>query len=84
MMKLVAIALPAFLLASAAAAEVNTSPAGTDDNAAAAGRSAPVQAEDDEDEDRRVCRRVETNTGSRVPHRLVCLTASEWRARERN
>ena len=31
--------------------------------------------------DRRICRRVETASESRVPGRRLCLTAAQWRAR---
>ena len=30
------------------------------------------------EEERRICRRVETNTGSRVPFRTLCLTERQW------
>ena len=32
-----------------------------------------------QDPERQICRRIETNTGSRVPHRRVCMTEREWR-----
>lgn len=58
------------------------------DNVNGAGSSDPAKAastaeEPEEDLDRRVCRRIETNTGSRVPHRLVCMTVRQWRAHDR-
>jgi hypothetical protein len=34
-------------------------------------------------EEPRICRRVETNTGSRVPFRRMCLTEREWEAYRR-
>ena len=31
-----------------------------------------------QNDERQICRRIETNTGSRVPHRRVCMTEREW------
>lgn len=36
-----------------------------------------------EDGERRICRRVETDTSSRMTTRRVCLTAREWRQQQR-
>ena len=36
-----------------------------------------------EDGERQICRRVETNTGSRVPWRRLCMTERQWRAYNR-
>lgn len=36
-----------------------------------------------DDGERRVCRRVETDTSSRMTTRRVCLTAREWRQQQR-
>lgn len=33
-----------------------------------------------DDNERQICRRIETNTGSRVPWRRVCMTERQWRA----
>jgi hypothetical protein len=42
------------------------------------------QASDEtNDGERRICRRVETNTGSRVPFRRMCLTERQWEAYRR-
>ena len=39
---------------------------------------------ENENGERRICRRVETDTSSRMTTRRVCLTAREWRQRQRN
>ena len=83
-MRFAAVALPALLFASAAGAQTDAS-----SNGAANGsnsqtqRSAEGAGDDATDPDRRICRRVETNTGSRVPHRLVCMTRAQWQAQRR-
>jgi hypothetical protein len=79
-MKFLAVALPALFLASAATgAELDAS-----SSAAGAQSGTPVEqsttAETEAAEDRQICRRIETNTGSRVPHRRVCMTEREWQA----
>ena len=79
-MKLLAVALPALFLATAATgAELDAS-----SSAAGAQSGTPVEqsatAEAEQAEDRQICRRIETNTGSRVPHRRVCMTEREWQA----
>jgi len=33
-----------------------------------------------DDNERQICRRIDTNTGSRVPWRRVCMTERQWRA----
>ena len=79
-MKFLAVALPALLLASAAAGaelDASSSAAGTE-AVTPVEQSASAQAE--AAEDRQICRRIETNTGSRVPHRRVCMTEREWLA----
>lgn len=35
------------------------------------------------DDERQICRRVETNTGSRVPWRRICMTERQWQAYNR-
>ena len=36
-----------------------------------------------DDAERQICRRVDTNTGSRVPWRRLCMTEREWRVYNR-
>jgi len=45
----------------------------------------PEQAEDQDGEDgeRRICRRLETDSVSRMASRRVCLTARQWREHQR-
>ena len=79
-MRAFAIVFSGLLLAAPAVAQ----PTG---NAAGSGESPDTNIvateEPEEDPDRRICRRIETNTGSRVPHRRVCMTAAQWRAYDR-
>jgi len=82
-MKFLAIALPALFLASAAAgAELEAPSSATGVEAGASERTANGEAAEAGD-DRQICRRVETNTGSRVPFRRICMTEREWRAYNR-
>ena len=83
-MKFAAIALPALLFASAAGAQTDSSPSSSSNGSSAqAERTGEAGSEDATDPNRRICRRVETNTGSRVPHRLVCMTQRQWQAQRR-
>ena len=80
-MKFFAVALPALFLASAASAQLDgSSSAGGAETAAPAEPSAAASTDQAGSEDRQICRRIETNTGSRVPHRRVCMTEREWQA----
>ena len=87
-MKSLAVALGALCLvsvsASAAASQLD-SPANGDgrEATAPAERSGNGEAEDGADDERQICRRIETNTGSRVPFRRVCMSEREWRAYNR-
>ena len=78
-MRALAVVISGFLLAAPALAQ----PTG---NASANGGSDPdansAATVPEEDPNRRICRRVDTNTGSRVPYRLICMTAREWRAEQ--
>ena len=66
----------------------------SDDNATSNGSQPSSQAtelpgdspssEAEENGERRICRRVETNTGSRVPWRRVCMTERQWRVYNRH
>lgn len=40
-------------------------------------------ADEGQGDTRRICRRVETASGSRIPYRRVCMTAAEWRNADR-
>lgn len=80
-MKLLFVAVSGMLMSAAAFAQA-TGPAGGSGDQASAGNQAQVEenAAEEEGDERRVCRRIETGTGSRVPPRRVCMTAREWRA----
>ena len=78
-MRALAVVISSFLLA----APVLAQPAGNATGGTASDTAATNSATSEEDPNRRICRRVDTNTGSRVPYRLVCMTAREWEA-ERN
>jgi hypothetical protein len=83
-MKFAAFALPALIFASAAGAQVDsTSSSSPNGTSAQTERNAGNGSEDATDPDRRICRRIEVNTGSRVPHRLVCMTQRQWQAQRR-
>ena len=80
-MKFVVVALPALFLASAASAQLDGSSSAAGTETPAPPESTAAASTDRADsEDRQICRRVETNTGSRVPHRRVCMTEREWQA----
>ena len=78
-MRALAVVISGLLLATPAFAQPtgDASSNGGSDPATNSTASAP-----EEDPNRRICRRVDTNTGSRVPYRLICMTAREWRAEE--
>jgi hypothetical protein len=84
-MKAFVAVISGFLLSAPVAAHMSD---GTSGNASETQASAPegaetgtarAEAETAADPNRRVCRRVETNTGSRVPFRTICLTERQWR-----
>ena len=71
------------LLASPALAQPLSDPAASSAGLATDNQDAPeangVSGEQTVDSERRICRRVETATGSRMNYRRVCRTAAEWR-----
>ena len=75
-MKPVAFAFAAFCLSTAAFAEGETN------QPAQAGSSTTSQNEQaaEEKAERKICRRVEGMTGSRLGSQRVCLTREQWRA----
>ena len=72
----VLLAMPAF------ASDTNTNQTETTAAEANGGSNSETAQAEDQDPNRRVCRRVETNTGSRVPFRTMCLTNRQWRERD--
>ena len=77
-MRVLAVAISSFFLAAPALAQPSGNATGSSGSDSATSNSASTAPE--EDPDRRICRRVDTNTGSRVPYRLVCMTARQWEA----
>jgi len=78
-MKFLAVALPALLLVSTAASGAELDASSGTANAEATTPAAPAGQTEEAADDRQICRRIETNTGSRVPFRRVCMTEREWR-----
>ena len=76
-MRVLAVAISSFFLAAPALAQPSGNASGSSGSDAATSNSASTAPE--EDPDRRICRRVDPNTGSRVPYRTVCLTERQWR-----
>ena len=83
-MRLPVILLSGLLLAGPAFAQASGGVM-TGSGAELATRSAEVPedaergGEAGEDGERRICRRVETATGSRMSYQRVCMTARQWR-----
>lgn len=76
-MKPYVVLISGLLLMAPAAAQTSDTNAATEQPAAQSEAQPEGQAA--ADPNRRICRKVETNTGSRVPHRTVCLTEQQWR-----
>ena len=83
-MKAFALVISGVLLATPAFAQA------ADGSATDNGQASTTQSRDNssatadsDQEERRICRRVDTNTGSRVPFRTVCLTERQWEERQR-
>jgi hypothetical protein len=82
-MKAFAVVISGLLLSAPVAAQ------NSDESLTNSGTQSPTQvrnesdnsnaSQNEEDPNRRICRRVETNTGSRVPFRTLCLTERQWR-----
>lgn len=82
-MKFLAVALPALLLVSTAASGAELDASSDTPNTEATAPAEQAGQTEEAAEDRQICRRVETNTGSRVPFRRLCMTEREWRAYNR-
>ena len=79
-MKSHVVLLSGLLLVAPAAAQTAGTDAATDRPSTQEGTSSGnSSAEAENDPNRRICRKVETNTGSRVPHRTLCMTERQWR-----
>jgi len=76
------------LLASPALAQsMDGGPSGSGAGLAAENQDVPestgTASEQSADDERRICRRVETTSASRMATRRVCRTAAEWRTAQR-
>lgn len=84
-MKLTIVAIASLLTAGSALAQV-TGAAGSNGSNIETGQNnvpeGPSEAGRSETGERRICRRVETGSSSRMSSRRVCLTAREWRERQ--
>lgn len=78
-MKAFAIVMSGFLVATPVSAQSPGDGAGRPTNGTSE-RAANQGSNEANDEEPRICRRVETNTGSRVPFRRMCLTERQWEA----
>ncbi|HEV2867438.1 MAG TPA: hypothetical protein VGX37_13085 [Allosphingosinicella sp.] len=80
-MKALTVVISALFLAAPMLAQASETPeADTNSSTARTEQStAPTEAQGQDDPDRRICRRIEENTGSRTSGRRVCLTAEQWR-----
>jgi hypothetical protein len=88
-MKSFVVVISGLLLAAPAFAQANGGGSMTGSGASmSSGQSeAPEGASDSEGgegENRRICRRVETASGSRMSYRRLCMTARQWRSFNRN
>ena len=80
-MRAFVVAISCILLAApglAQASEDNATANGSQPSQTATSTANSGSSTAGQDDDRQICRRIETNTGSRVPHRRVCMTAREW------
>ena len=83
-MKALALVISGLLLATPAFAQAADGNAADNEQAPTSqSRDNPTGTSASNDEERRICRRVDTNTGSRVPFRTVCLTERQWEGRRR-
>jgi hypothetical protein len=88
-MKSFVIVISGLLLAAPAFAQVNGggSMTGSGASMSSSQSETPEGASDGEGgegENRRICRRVETASGSRMSYRRLCMTARQWRSFNRN
>jgi len=80
-MRALVVVISGFLLSApglAQASDNSTTTSGAQRQPATA-TDTSTSSEEGGDSERQICRRIETNTGSRVPWRRVCMTEREWR-----
>lgn len=79
--------ISAVLLASPALAQSMGGPTGSGAGLSTDNQDLPESTgpagERSADGERRICRRIETATGSRMSYRRVCRTAAQWRDAQR-
>ena len=87
-MKAFAVVISGLLLAAPAFAQANDGNGATGSGASISTGQADLSEEASgnagEGENRRICRRVETASGSRMSYRRLCMTARQWRDFHRN
>ena len=78
-MKAFAVVISGILLATPAFAQASDVTASDNEQASSdQSRDNPNGTSASNEEERRICRRVETNTGSRIPFRRLCMTERQW------
>ena len=82
-MKAYVVLLSGLLLMTPAAAQTSDSDSGSQQPAQSGGNAGNQDEDSRANPNRRICRKVETNTGSRVPFRRLCLTERKWEAYRR-
>jgi hypothetical protein len=87
-MKAFVVVISGLLLAAPAVAQVNNggtmSGSGASLSTGSSELAEGAAEEAGEGENRRICRRVETASGSRMSYRRLCMTARQWRDFNRN
>ena len=88
-MKAFVVVISGLLLAAPAVAQVNNggTVSGSGASLSTGSSELPEGASEEaggEGENRRICRRVETASGSRMSYRRLCMTARQWRDFNRN
>jgi hypothetical protein len=76
----VLLATPAFAQPSGPTGSGGAEPS----SAGSASESANHRSDRARDEERQICRRIESDASTRLRSRLVCHTAQEWREAQRN
>ena len=88
-MKAFAVAFCGFVMAAPAAAQMNSGGVMTGSGAELSGQSETPESSGAgnaraAEGERRICRRIETDSTSRMATRRVCRTADEWRQAQRS
>lgn len=83
-MKALVVVISGFFLSTAGFAQVGGSAVMSGSGASMSSGSTEINeeavpADEGQGADRRICRRVETASGSRMSYRRLCMTAEQWR-----